>query len=358
MCGIIHITKRRNLLYIIYLMISYFMRKVDLIIITETYKFNDPLIFTFLMLLGEFVGGLSIYLYQHYFFKTKENKGTRYFGIELLQNDLQMKSPDSNTKILVLIFFTAYFDFVQFILLTLYMPKFPVLSPTAESRFGGGIIIVGAIICYFYLKYKIKKHQFYYLLIIGLFLVIITIFEIIFQGKGVSFSEFCLAYLLILIYVILVPFTDIIEKYLIEVDFWSPFLILMIEAIFGFILIGIYSIKYNPFEDIASIYEESSAGEFILLIFLLFIYFVLSGILNAYKVLINGIFSPMVKTLSIYILNPIIYIYYFIKGNDFLSEGESNWFYFIANIIIAIFVSFFGCLFNEFLVLSNLRPRS
>lgn len=55
-------------------MISYFMRKVDLIIITETYKFNDPLIFTFLMLLGEFVGGSSIYLYQNYFFKRKKTK--------------------------------------------------------------------------------------------------------------------------------------------------------------------------------------------------------------------------------------------------------------------------------------------
>ena len=72
-----------------------------------------------------------------------------------------MKSPDSNTKILVLIFFTAYFDFVQFILLTLYMPKFPVLSPTAESRFGGGIIILASLICHFVLRIKILKHQFY-----------------------------------------------------------------------------------------------------------------------------------------------------------------------------------------------------
>ena len=60
----------------------------------------------------------------------------------------------------------------------------------------------------------------------------------------------------------------------------------------------------------------------------------------------------MVKTLSVYILNPLIFIYYFIIEYDFLYEGKRNWFYFITNIIIAIIISFFGLVFNEFLVLS------
>ena len=44
--------------------------------------------------------------------------------------------------------------------------------------------------------------------------------------------------------------------------------------------------------------------------------------------------------------------YYFIIENDFLSQGERNWFYFIINVIIALIISFFGCVFNEFLVLT------
>ena len=44
--------------------------------------------------------------------------------------------------------------------------------------------------------------------------------------------------------------------------------------------------------------------------------------------------------------------YYFIIGNDFISNSERNYFYFIVNMIIALIVSFFGCVFNEFLVLS------
>ena len=85
MCGIIHITKRRNLLYVIYLMLSYFLRQVDLIIIRANYKFNDSLIFTFLMLFGEFVGGLPIYIYQRYFLNKREIKKIKYLGIELIQ---------------------------------------------------------------------------------------------------------------------------------------------------------------------------------------------------------------------------------------------------------------------------------
>ena len=144
----------------------------------------------------------------------------------------------------------------------------------------------------------------------------------------------------------------VVEKYLIEFNFLNPFFILILESVFGFILISIYSAGENPFKDIKRIYGESSAGEFALLIFLLFLYFIFSAGVNIYKVLINGLFSPMVKNLSVYILNPLTFIIYFIKGYDFLYEGKRNWFYFMTNIIISIIISFFGCVFNEFLVLS------
>ena len=156
----------------------------------------------------------------------------------------------------------------------------------------------------------------------------------------------------VLAYLFFVPFTDVIEKYLMEFDFLSPFLIIMIEAIFGFTLVSIYSAGKNPFKDLIILYEESSTKNFILLIFLLFLYFALSAGVNVYKILTIGLYSPMAKTLAVYILNPFIYIYYFVIENDFLSQGERNWFYFIINVIIALIISFFGCVFNEFLVLT------
>ena len=115
----------------------------------------------------------------------------------------------------------------------------------------------------------------------------------------------------VLAYLFFVPFTDVIEKYLIEFDFLSPFLIIMIEAIFGFTLVSIYSAGKNPFKDLIILYEESSTKNFILLIFLLFLYFALSAGVNVYKILTIGLYSPMAKTLAVYILNPFIYIQYF-----------------------------------------------
>ena len=349
MSKFIHIATRRNLFYILSLIIHYYLRKADLIIINTEYEFNDSLIFTLLMLWGEFLGGLAIFLYQNNFFiNTKRKKK----GFLIFNKQEKMKRSDNIFKIILLIFFSASFDFVEFVIATFYIPKFSVVSPTSEYRFSGIIIIIAALICHFNLRIKILKHQFYSLLIMGVCLIVIIMLEIIYRGKGVSIGDFCFGYMLVIAYLIFVPFTDIIEKYLLEFNYANPYLILMAEAVFGFILISIYSAGDDPFKDIKTIYKEKSAGQFFLLILLLFLYFSFSAGVNIYKILVNGLYSPMAKTLSVYILNPFIYIYYFIIENDFMSDGEKNYFYFIINIIIAFIISFFGCVFNEFLVLS------
>ena len=157
--------------------------------------------------------------------------------------------------------------------------------------------------------------------------------------------------MLVLAYLFFVPFTDIIEKYLMEFNFLNPFLTIAAEAIFGLIFVSIYSSSEDPFKHLKRLYKECDAGKFTLLIFLLFLYFAFSAWVNTYKIITNGLYSPMAKTLAVYILNPFLYIYYFIIENDFVSGGKRNWFYFITNLIIAVIISFFGCVFNEFLVL-------
>ena len=351
MVKLIHISIRRNLYYIINLLIHYYLRKVDLIIINTKFQFNDSLIFTFLMFFGEFFAGLSIFLYQHIFLK-KDIKTVKHFKIPFSIYKPKMNRTDNIFKIGLLIFFSASFDFIEFVIATFYIPRFEIVSSTAEYRFGGLIIIIGALICHFNLRIKILKHQFYSLIIIGICLAIIIILEIIYRGKGVSFGDFCFAHMLVVGYLIFVPFTDVIEKYLIEFNFINPFLILMIESIFGFIFISIYSAGENLFKNFNEIYSNYSTGEFVLFIFLLFLYFVFSAGTNAYKILTNGLYSPMAKTLAVYVLNPLIFLYYFIIGNDFLSDGERDWFYFIANIIISLIISFLGFVFNEFIILS------
>jgi hypothetical protein len=303
------------------------------------------------MFFGEFFAGLSIFLYQHIFLK-KDIKTVKHFKIPFSIYKPKMNRTDNIFKIGLLIFFSASFDFIEFVIATFYIPRFEIVSSTAEYRFGGLIIIIGALICHFNLRIKILKHQFYSLIIIGICHAIIIILEIIYRGKGVSFGDFCFAHMLVVGYLIFVPFTDVIEKYLIEFNFINPFLILMIESIFGFIFISIYSAGENLFKNFNEIYSNYSTGEFVLFIFLLFLYFVFSAGTNAYKILTNGLYSPMAKTLAVYVLNPLIFLYYFIIGNDFLSDGERDWFYFIANIIISLIISFLGFVFNEFIILS------
>ena len=47
-----------------------------------------------------------------------------------------MKRSDNIFKIIILLFFSALFDFVEFIIGTFYLPKFSAVSSTAEYRFG------------------------------------------------------------------------------------------------------------------------------------------------------------------------------------------------------------------------------
>ena len=72
---------------------------------------------------------------------------------------------------------------------------------------------------------------------------------------------------------------------------------------------------------------------------------------NAFRVLTTKIYSPMTTTFMDYILNPFMLIYFFASGKDFISYGERNYIYFFVNLILSIVVTFFGCVYNEFLIL-------
>ena len=296
MGAIIHISIRRNLLNIIYLSIYYYLRKVVTIILNNVYNFNDSLIFAYLMFLGAFFGGLAVYIYQR-FFVIKENNNLKYLGITIIDKRIKrLNKSDKSIKIIILIVFAAFFDFMQFTIASFYIPKFLIVSPTATYRFGCIIIMVGAILCHYDLRIKILKHQFYSLIILGICSSLIILFEFIYRKSGISLGEFCLAYLLVLLNLIFVAFTDVIEKYLLEYNFVNPFSTISIESIFGFIFLTIFSIGKNQFNELKKEYEKGDTIKFIFLIILLFLYLVFSAGTNVYKILTNGIYSPVVKT--------------------------------------------------------------
>ena len=345
----IKFTFRKNLIYIIQLSIHYYLRRIDYIIIKRFFPFKDSLIFTLLMHLGEFFGGLGSYIYQNTFLK-KDKTSNNVLRLKLMKNRAAMRRIDGRLKILLLIFFAAFFDFIEYVLITFYVPKIAELSPTADLRLTSITTISTSLIFHFALKLKIGKHQLFSFIIIGICLALVIIVELIYQTQVTSFGNLSFAYILIILSLVFTTFTDTIEKYLTEFNFINPFIILTLESIFGVILVFSYSYEKNPFSEIITYYGELDTGFFILLL-LLFLYLAFSAGTNVYKILSNVLYTPMAKSFAVYSLNPIIIIYSFFYENDFLSNGEPNALFLIINIILAVIIEFFGCVYNEFFIL-------
>ena len=59
----------------------------------------------------------------------------------------------------------------------------------------------------------------------------------------------------------------------------------------------------------------------------------------------------MTKTLSDYVLNPIYILYYYGARKAFRINDNFHGWYFSTNIIISLIISFFGCVYNDFIIL-------
>ena len=145
-------------------------------------------------------------------------------------------------------------------------------------------------------------------------------------------------------------FANCIEKYLADFNFMNPFKILMCEGAFELIIIIIFSIGKKPFNELINIYNNETImiHEKILLIFVILGYFILSLVVNAYKIYCNVKYSPMARSLAHFFMNPITNIYSFIQCKDF----NGYILYFIISEIICLITDFFGCVYNEYIILS------
>ena len=342
---------RNNLKYPLELLIFNVIRDTESQLIDYFFNF-DSLIYMSLMFLGEFFFGLKIYLYQTSFLnKNKGRKSIRYKSITLITNKGSL-AKDSKTKIIFLVFIAGFFDFVQF-MISLYTPKFLYISGSLESRLGGFLTVFDALFYYYVLKLPIARHQYFSLIIIGICLILVIITEFIFQKFNIflTYGLFALVFLLTFVVQFCSAMVDSIEKYLFEYNHLNSFLCLLLEGLFGFILSFIHGLFNNPLDDIKIFKQNNSTSDFSILILLLILYLILSGLKNSFRVTITKIYSPMTTTFLDYILNPFYMIYHFSFGDDFLSNEYRNYAYFFINLIISIIISFFGFVFNEFIIL-------
>ena len=150
----IKFASRPNMKYLVHLIIWSFIRHILVDIISEFLHFDLYLIYSFLMFLGEFIFGLILYLYQKKYFLKKNNvENAKFMGIELISN-IRFQINDSKYKILFLIIFTSFFDFLEISIVIELGTKIKKCSRTIDDRLGGTLIIFESII-YFFTKRKI-----------------------------------------------------------------------------------------------------------------------------------------------------------------------------------------------------------
>ena len=155
--------------YPLMLIIFTSIRKIMLLGMNKWTQFENSLILTFIMFFAEFIFGLILYIRQITFISVKKNQA--FMGIELIYEPIEITRPDNDLKIIILIFFATFFDFIEFILKTYYLPKKIQISninisATLDIRLNNQIAIFLAIFCFCLLKFPILRHQIFSLVII------------------------------------------------------------------------------------------------------------------------------------------------------------------------------------------------
>ena len=354
---VIKFATRRNLIYPLQYLIYNVLRDTESTLVDKYFNYSDSLMFTPLMFIGEFFSGLIVYYKQKKFVHKslfKDNNSDKYMNLELIKGETiyHSKKIDRIPKMIFILFCCAFFDFVQFIL-SINTPQFINVSKSIRSRLGGIVIVFNALFYYFVLKLPVLRHQSLSLIINGICLLIVYITEFIFQETNffLSYGQFIIILLLSSIGLFFNSMIDSNEKYLYEYNNMNPFYSLVFEGFFGFLFSLIYDLYHNPFEKINEFKKSHNTSEFVILIFCLILYVILSGLKNLLRVNTTKIFTPMTTTSVEYILNPIYFIIDFALGEDFLTSGKRNYAYFIINLIIGIIISFSNLIFNEFLIL-------
>ena len=299
------------------------------VIIVLYSKAKTPYIYLYLITLGKIVGGLAIFIYVNQPFKQK--KKTNYFGLELLHNKTDIRAIDKGYKIILLIIFESSFD-----ILFLY---YNIFYRLVYIKYGCLSTISSSLIYIYAFRNKVGKHQKISLIIMSIFFIFTIIIEICFYPK----TSFLAFNFLLCFGIILVSFSDCTEKYLVEYNFINPFKLLMFEGIVEFILCVIISIQKNFINDFINAFQDENI---FIIIFVYPLIALSSAFLNVYKIYCNIIYSPMAKSLTDYLLTPFFNLLFF-----FLIYGTNDIGYMILSEIVSLVISFFGLVYNEFIII-------
>jgi len=321
----------KKLVYLFIYFLTFIIYFVFHILIASYLNKHAFYIYLYLITLGKIFGGLAIYLYQT---KSKNKKmKSNYFKLELIYNKDRLQSTDKPIKILVLILFASIFD-----LLFLY---YNILYRLVYIKYGCLSTIASSLICTFAFRYKVGKHQNVSLIIMGIFLIFTIVLEVCYYLR----KDYLILNFILCFGIILVSFSDCTEKYIVEFNFLNPFKLLMFEGIFEFLLSILISIQKDFITDLVETFKNEKIYNIIVIYPLIALS---SALLNAYKIYCNIIYSPMAKSLMDYLLTPFFNLLLFLS-----IYKNTNIAYIILTEIFSLIISFFGLVYNEFIIING-----
>ena len=374
---------RKNLFYPLMLILLNLIKDTELKFIKHLFSFKKSSLTVSIMFLSEFIAGIIFFKCEKKgFAKSEKEKQSELTGIKLIHSSQQLgPPPDSNLKLFFLLFAAAFFDFFDTILFSFYIPElYEEFSISLTDRLESVLAIITSITCHFLLNFPLYRHQKCSIFIIGICLITIVISEyyiLYFHNDEFKKFKMMIGLTRALIFVVIDNFffsmLFVVEKYLLEYDSLNPFQMLMYEGGFGFIMGFIYLFFKPPFEVLKEVYNKNTDENvinYIILIIGLFIYYIILGIVNSYRVIINKLFSPTNVALIYYmsvpftIISNIAFYYYSIfkkdekdKFNyknyeDFMINGEQNYYYLFFNLFLSIIMIICGFVYNEFFILN------
>ena len=340
----IKIQLHKNIIYLLALFILKTLSVFDKGIIKTYFNLNTILFYIYVKILGQIIGGLILYIYH--FISWRKKLEVKYFTLNLIHNNNKIKINDKSYKIILLLFFSSFFDFLHHFFDNLMLKLKGDISLSLTYRLGGLSLIFSSLLCFYALRFQIGKHQKFSLIALSICLFISIISDIIFMLNETNFGKFFIFLFYILIRYICETFTDCIERYLVDYNFLNHFKILMVEGVFEIIISFIFLLYENPFDYLIN-FPELDTKTYIFLLISLILYFLFSSAVSVYKIYCNVIFSPMTKSLMNYIMNPLwnIAFYFFVK--DFYGKA----FYLIVSEIICLIIDFFGCVYLEYIII-------
>ena len=344
----IKIDLRRNLRYpILFISFTFTRRGVKYIMEEWCLEGKSVSFLTVLfMIFFELILGL-IYSCKNESPKKVKKEKTKMNQIKIIKIEKGIKRPDNLCKIISLMFFSGYFEFMGFLsrrLITIFNPNKKDYDEF-NARYRSIEICFSSLLCFFTLRINIFRHQCFSLIIIIFSLIIVFVIEINYIDDH---SEFLIDILIICGTSASRAFLDTIEKYLFDINFINIFKLIRFQSSINLILMSLLYFFKKPQNEIIELINlgKENFWKSFFSVFLLVVYGILSGYKNIYRRYTVKEYSPMSRSLAESIIDPFLIIFGYITDNK-----KIDFLYIFGITIFSLIMVFSSCVYNEVFVL-------